>query len=403
MAWAAVLGYSALMSLNLFWASPLPPVRSGVSDYAVELLRPLSVLAKIRVVKPPGLAGELELPPDLDVEIVDGETRPTNREIPVVHMGNNPYHEWIIDRCPDAVVVVHDFVLHHLLVESQKGADSPDVLSDALAESHGPAGRALAEAREFGFHGRLDPFLFPANVGFLRHARGLICHSVWAKDLLEKALPMIPVGLIGLPVADPRPVDRAIIRKGLGLRPDETVLMHLGFLTREKGIDVVLAGLAAAVRIGVNVRLLLVGDLGSDDGFRRVAASLGVADRVLTTGWISWQEMVKVPAAADLGVALRTPSAGETSAAVLRFLACGTPVAVIGERQFLEWPEKVAPRITPGPSAAADIVRVLTHKILGEHQRLEARGIYEQNHRPEMAAHRLLDFLNTLKGKTSGR
>ncbi len=81
-------------------------------------------------------------------------------------------------------------------------------------------------------------------------------------------------------------------------------------------------------------------------------------NRVIADGWIPADEFPRVPAAADLGVVLRTPSAGETSAAAVRFLACGVPVAVGGLHQFLEWPESAAPRLTPGPSTAADLAQV---------------------------------------------
>jgi hypothetical protein len=113
------------------------------------------------------------------------------------------------------------------------------------------------------------------------------------------------------------------------------------------------------------------------------------------TGWIDPELFPLVPAAADLGVVLRTPSAGETSAAGLRFLACGVPVAVGGSRQFLEWPEEVAPRLTPGPAAAADLARILA--VVGchgwERRRRAARKLYEMRHTPEIAARAITNAL----------
>jgi len=44
--------------MRILWASPLPPVRSGVADYAVELIPALSQLAEIRVVSPSGSGPE---------------------------------------------------------------------------------------------------------------------------------------------------------------------------------------------------------------------------------------------------------------------------------------------------------------------------------------------------------
>jgi hypothetical protein len=86
---------------------------------------------------------------------------------------------------------------------------------------------------------------------------------------------------------------------------------------------------------------------------------VGLTDRIHATGWLETEQMQAAPGAADLGIVLRSPSAGETSAAAARFFACGTPVAVSGRRQFLELPAAAAPRVTPGPSSAADVARII--------------------------------------------
>ena len=91
---------------------------------------------------------------------------------------------------------------------------------------------------------------------------------------------------------------------------------------------------------------MLVGEGAVGPELMQAASLAGIDDRVVATGWIAADEFPRVPAAADLGVVLRTPSAGETSAAAVRFFACGTPVAVGGRRQFLELPEPAAPRLT---------------------------------------------------------
>jgi hypothetical protein len=136
------------------------------------------------------------------------------------------------------------------------------------------------------------------------------------------------------------------------------------------------------------------------ENVRRAAGAVGVEGSVRVTGWVEPEAFPAIPAAADLGIVLRTPSAGETSAAAVRFLAAGTPVAVSGLRQFLEWPEEAAPRITPGSSAPAEIARLLSEVMAGgkawESRRLAARAAYEANHRPPDVARSIVDFLEDL-------
>ncbi|RLE29674.1 MAG: hypothetical protein DRJ61_14120, partial [Acidobacteria bacterium] len=224
-------------------------------------------------------------------------------------------------------------------------------------------------------------------------------HSEIGRSRLEQEFPGRPVLQMGLPVADPGPVDRLKIREKLEISDGEILMMHLGFLTPEKGVGAIIGGLAAARSAGVNARLVLVGEDTGDAELKNAAENLGIAAAVTSTGWLPWDEMVTAPAAADVGVVLRVPSAGETSAAVVRFLACGTPAAVIARRQFLEWPEEVAPRITPGPSTTAEIARLLIRISKdGDWQtrRPNARAVYENGHTPEQAAKAMVDFLRTL-------
>ena len=395
-----------LLLVKILWGSPLPPTRSGVSDYAVELLAELGLRVKVRVLRPPEWSRPDDWPLDEKVELVSGETEPKPDEISLIHLGNNPHHLWLLDRLdrPRTVIVLHDLVLHHLLVEATAGVGEDGQLEERLSDAHGDRGAALARARRLGQSGPRDPFLFPARASFLESAAGVIVHSHWAKELIEQERPGLPIARVGLPAIDPGAVDRAAVRDRLGLSGDDVVLMHLGFMTPEKGLSEILAGVAAAIRTGVAVRLMLVGEGGSSEAVLAAAEKIGISDRVSTAGWLPADDFLCAPSAADLGVVLRTPSAGETSAAAVRFLACGTPVAVGGVKQFLEWPETAAPRITPGPSAAADLGRILAEAAALDDRwtirRIAARAAYESDHRPEDTADTMMDFLDLISAES---
>jgi len=386
--------------MKILWGSPLPPIRSGVSDYAVELLVELAKLARVRVLAPPRWSRPDDWALDGLVDMVPTDAEAEPDEVPLIHIGNNPHHLWLVSRLgrPRTVAVLHDLVLHHLLVEAAVARDgSARWLESRLRDTHGEGGAALARAREVGITGRRDPFLFPARTALIAGTAGVVVHSRWARRVVERELAGVPCGRIGLPASDPGVVDRASQRDRLGIAEGDVVLMHLGFLTPEKGLQTILAGVAAAIGLGLAVRLLLVGEGRGLAGVRQAADAAGIADRVQTVGWLPGKSFLTAPAAADLGVVLRTPSAGETSAAAVRFLACGTPVAVGAERQFLEWPEAAALRLTPGPSAAADLARTLQMAASGgkgwERRRAAARAVYERDHRPDHCAAELLEFL----------
>jgi len=370
----------------------------------VELLAELRRVAQIRVVRPPDWRGGPEWPFGDDLDLANEDCEPETGETNLVHLGNNPYHEWLLHRIsmPNTVVVLHDLVLHHLLVEAtvQRGNDKG--YRERLEAAYGTRALPLVFARMVGVTGRRDPFLFPALSAFLTGCSGVIVHSEWALEQTMRDLPGIPARRVGLAVADPGLVDRVAVRQRLGVSSESVLLMHLGFLTPEKGLLDILSGLAAARRIGVPVHLVLVGEGGERSTIDRAVASLGLERCVSFAGWIPPDRFRELPAGADLGVVLRAPSAGETSASVVRFLACGTPVAVTGLNQFLEWSELSAPRITPGPSAAACLTGVLQEAGLGgtgwEKRRVAAREAYEDNHQPLEVARQLVDALEEILG-----
>ena len=373
-----------------------------MSDYSVELLGELGLLAKVRVLEPPGWQRPDDWSLNGAVELVPSDTVPSSDEISLIHLGNNPHHRWLLDRLgrKRTVVVMHDLVLHHLLVETTTAQGDDKRFEKDLVFAHGEAGLALVRARRVGLTAARDPFLFPARAAFLEHAEGAIVHSRWAQRIVAGEQPQIPIAVVGLPAADPGIVDREEQRRRLGVPADDVVLMHLGFLSPEKGLADVLTGAAAAVRAGVPARLALVGEGEGVDDLLAAAARSGIGGRVGATGWLPPNEFLRIPSAADVGVVLRTPSAGETSAAAVRFLACGTPVAVGGTSQFLEWPESAAPRITPGPAAPAEIARVLGEAAAGGagwvERRRAARAAYEKGHRPADTAREMIEFLETL-------
>ncbi|HVN31216.1 MAG TPA: glycosyltransferase [Thermoanaerobaculaceae bacterium] len=393
-----------MSATKILWGSPLPPTRSGIADYAAEALPHLASLAEVAVLEPPDweppvaadwLAGLRRLPWDAAVP---------KGFVPLLHLGNNPYHLWIARRLRrfGGMVVLHDTVLHHLLVEEASADGDWQRFAEELGEVHGRGGSALAAARRWGYGGRLDPFLFPARAVYLRHASAVIVHTHRAELEVAAACPDLPVRRVPLAVAAPPAGDRQVWRARLGVQGDDLLLVHLGFLTAAKGLDVILRSLASLVAMGIGARLVVVGEGSEAGAFGTAVAAAGLAARVQVWGYASEEDLGGILAAADLGLVPRYPTAGETSAAALRFFAAGKPVAVAGYRQFLELPREAALRIAPGPAGVADLVRVASQLATDQRVR-EAAGAAarkawsEGGHDPAQAVAALLAAVRGLK------
>jgi len=118
-------------------------------------------------------------------------------------------------------------------------------------------------------------------------------------------------------------------------------------------------------------------------------------------GYASEAELGGILTATDLGLVPRYPTAGETSAAALRFFAAGRPVAVAGYRQFLEFPREAAFRIAPGRAGVADLVRLVAGLARDEQMRARAgaasrKAWVEGGHEPGQAASALLAAVGEL-------
>lgn len=123
-----------------------------------------------------------------------------------------------------------------------------------------------------------------------------------------------------------QPVEKAAARRKLDLG-DETVLLFVGRIDPVKGVDRLLKAVPG-VRSSKGIRLLVIGgdetSRHETDKLRKLAAELGITDKVVFQGMIKQEELPDYYSAADVFV---LPSYYESFGLVaLESLACGTPV-----------------------------------------------------------------------------
>ncbi|HEY5609802.1 MAG TPA: hypothetical protein VIL97_01235, partial [Thermoanaerobaculia bacterium] len=133
--------------------TPLPPVKSGIAGYSAVLLPALARRCEVVAVVD---QDEVTAPDDVAV-IRLGELLERRGDFDAVYcqLGNNPYHDFIYRYAMEhpSTIVLHDLVMHHLIVEMTLARGDPEGYIAALRENHGAAGEAWARGRAAGSYG----------------------------------------------------------------------------------------------------------------------------------------------------------------------------------------------------------------------------------------------------------
>ena len=390
------------------YVSPLPPVRSGIADYSVDLLEELAPLCDLRVVRLPGQ----EVAPRLAGrwEVVEPEALDAARRLPFYQLGNNVYHEGVRQLAlqTPGVATVHDLRLHHLLVEATLAGGDLDAYVAAITDEHGWEGTAAAIPIRWGAHGGARLFEMPAHGSLLLRQRGLLVHSEWGRRYLKEELrerapghALPEVRRVPMPMPAPDPPSReaaAAWRRRLGVPSGAVLLGSFGFQTPIKRTDVLLRTLAEP---GMeDVVAVVAGEAAPRFDLATLTRDLGVQDRVVVTGFLDEASFPVAISACDLCLNLRYPSAGETSASLLRILALGRPAVVSDYAQFSELPDDVVVKAPLGdePAEEAASLAGLLRRLLASPDRLRkmgeaARSFIEREHVPSAAARLVAEAL----------
>ncbi len=152
-------------------------------------------------------------------------------------------------------------------------------------------------------HSPLSTWLRRAQLGPLRHARGLIFSSEYSRrDFLSTYdYPEDRTTLAHLGVGDGFvPADRDASRELLELSPDRPVLLHVGSEERRKNVETLLDAMALLVKRRPDLLLLRVGG-GSSRSRRRIARH-GLEKNVRYLTGLSDDQLAACYASADLFV-----------------------------------------------------------------------------------------------------
>lgn len=343
--------------------SPLPPRKSGISDYSAFLLDELKKTYTIDLYHDVGYRPDVALLGDefdcLDARLFNVYKNVHDYRAVVYQMGNSRYHRYFYEtmlRHP-GVATLHDFCLagFHLHYGHQRGEEREYIRNELALwyPEHADEIREMFRsvswdwevvARECAKRGwYLNRRLFDSG-------NLVVVHSPWCLDQVRATRPEHAERTVVIPHGiwprRPSAAERAAIRARFDLPEDALIVGSFGFIHPDKMNPEALEVFQDVARANPRAMFMFVGEDADGGIARRKAESLGLLDRVRFLGRQPWSSFTDLISMTDVGVNLRLPPTnGETSGALLNLLAAGVPTIVTDVATFADYPGTVVRKV----------------------------------------------------------
>lgn len=350
--------------LRVAMFSPVPPTRSGIAAYLVDLLPLLPPAWRIDVFTDPLSIADATLPrcegaPPVcyaHTEFV-GRHHGAPYDVIVYQVGNDTARAWMLDYALEhpGLLVLHDGVLHPARVEAATAAGDLHGYRRIADTCRGDVGRALGHLVAGGLGGPALYRTFPMCEDLVRASRVAAMHGSAACDWLRRQVADAEV----VSLAHWRAVDHDRGRRDRWrerlVSTGEVLVGSFGNIGPERRLDRVLHALAelpAASR--GSWRLVVAGRVVPELCLERLATDLGIDDRIVWHADLDDRDFIALMAAADVAVNLRYPPARASSGVLHQLLQLGVPTLISDVVHWRDYRDDAVARIPPGPEAAED-------------------------------------------------
>ena len=319
---------------KLAFVSPLPPERSGISEYSSMLLRELACYYDIDVIVNQDSISDAWIRANCSVKNSEWLKLHADKYDRVLyHFGNSPFHQHmfdLLDKVP-GIVVLHDFFLGHVTEYIGAISGSENTWPSTLYEEYG------YPALKDRFSENIDAvaWKYPSNLRVLQNAINIIVHSQssvrLAKDWhgLQASNQWAVIPLMRTPAPNFRRTDA---REMLSITKEAFVVCSFGLLGKNKNNhELLISWLSSSLAQNKNSLLIFVGENSNDEygiTLQSIIDDSGLKNQIFITGWIETTEFNSYLQATDIAVQLRNRSRGETSAAVLDCMNYGIATIV---------------------------------------------------------------------------
>ncbi len=335
---------------KMLYASPLPPMKSGISDYSEVLLAALSKEFELTLLTEDYDISSRYLKDHFPVlNYGKSQIDFTEFDYRVYNIGNNPeFHDSIYEAClaHPGMVILHDVVLYYLFVGyyqkrnqlytkvyEQEGLEAFLTIKRAVKRK----GADLLAQKE------MAPVL-PCHQELFRSGNKLMVHSWYAYQRvldagIAKEKDLAKINHIALTQKYEGTISKKELFEKYRIPQDAYVIASMGYIGQTK-LNHVACKVVRRFREEGNDRVcyVMVGEGYYVDGYVDGRA-------VIKTGYTQLDEFDAFIRYADLILNLRSPSMGETSGAMLRILEQGKVCMINDGGWFSEIPDACVKKV----------------------------------------------------------
>lgn len=381
--------------------SPLPPTKSGISDYSIDLGSALSEYFDIMyVIDENAIFPDKNLTEFAETINLNQWSKKNKKDYLIFYqMGNNPYHSYIYDEIvkQPGFVLLHDYSLHHLLLERSRihSHEFLKLISESFPNYYKYYFDKSIELPE------LFKFIIPLNETIIEKSSGVIVHSKSSFDKIKEKFPRKSLLQINFPVILNHHYlkqDLKNLRNKYKLEQGDFIISSFGFVTPPKQIPLILNSLSLIKKELTNIKYLIVGEVHESINIKKLINQYQLHNIVQVIGYTdlsTFEEYIKL---SDLIITLRYPSAGETSAVLLRALAYGKANIVFDYDSFGDFPDDILLKIplnTYDPFSLAESIKTMyMNKDLKQSYETNAKDYIHGHHDIEKISKQLTKHLN---------
>jgi len=359
--------------MNIAYVSPLPPLKSGIADYSEELLPELKEFAEIDLYVDGYRPTSSLLNRNFSVfDISELKQQYPRYNFAIYHIGNhyghhNSIYEYAIEL--PGIAVLHDFSLHNLMAARLIAhAQDPTGYVNEMQKRYGDQGykvaRDILDGKRVPVWETAESIRYPLNHTIVEVSRGLVVHSDFARERLEKNNDVTPIAKVALPARTlslPKPAQIRALRRKYKIKSETFILGSFGYVTRTKRIDKILSALRQVVADGNdNLLFMIVGHREEGYDIHGLIRESGLSKYVLNVGSVELADFEDHIRLCDVCLNLRYPTQGESSASLLRVRGMGKPTIVTDVGSFSEIPDEIVRKVRHDASEVDDIAVEIT-------------------------------------------